>query len=185
MRRRRLGVREPSRTAMDRPARLHLRRRRRAISKTSWVCARPNRRRFGGELRPGANGIREGLAPASTHTHGGRFPDLARSTRLDQAEVCDVGTRRKATFSTVIIGTLCSPCGYRRPMPDRIVTYISCRGCETVYSAIQERGSVPLNSTGSFDCIHCGKLVHHWAGIYSFHHWKVAASPSKGDGKTG
>ncbi|MGY4572514.1 DNA-directed RNA polymerase subunit RPC12/RpoP [Bradyrhizobium sp. USDA 3256] len=53
-----------------------------------------------------------------------------------------------------------------------MLVYFSCRRCGTIYSAIQERLSTPVTSSGLFSCVRCGTPVHHWAGLYSYTDWK-------------
>ncbi|MGY4476330.1 DNA-directed RNA polymerase subunit RPC12/RpoP [Bradyrhizobium sp. USDA 3364] len=67
-------------------------------------------------------------------------------------------------------------------MTPPITIHFACSNCGTVYSALQERGSIPLNSSGSFDCRRCGKLVHHWAGIYDYCEWRIVTVPHKKNG---
>ncbi|MVT63551.1 hypothetical protein GPL21_00285 [Bradyrhizobium pachyrhizi] len=62
-----------------------------------------------------------------------------------------------------------------------MIVYFSCHGCGTIYSAVQERSSTPVISSGLFNCLHCGKPVHHWSGIYNYTDWKSVGHG--GDGK--
>jgi hypothetical protein len=62
-----------------------------------------------------------------------------------------------------------------------MIVYFSCHGCAAVYSAVQERSAAPVISSGLFNCLCCGKPVHHWAEIYSFTDWKCVEHV--GDGK--
>ena len=60
--------------------------------------------------------------------------------------------------------------------------YFECRGCGALFLAKQERGVAPNGRSGTFHCEHCGSLVHHWAGLYSFSDWKYVRPDDQDEG---
>jgi|UPI0004B479D1 hypothetical protein len=62
-------------------------------------------------------------------------------------------------------------------MAPPVTVHFTCLGCGIVYSAIQERSATHTNISGTFDCRQCGKLVHHWAGLYDYNEWRIASLP--------
>ncbi|WP_316399276.1 hypothetical protein [Bradyrhizobium sp. 33ap4] len=58
-------------------------------------------------------------------------------------------------------------------MAPPVTVHFTCISCGIVYSASQERSATDTNTSGTFDCWQCGKLVHHWAGIYDYNGWRI------------
>ncbi|MEY9436530.1 hypothetical protein ABIF14_003621 [Bradyrhizobium elkanii] len=60
-------------------------------------------------------------------------------------------------------------------MAPPVTVHFICIDCGIVYSASQERSASHTNTSGTFDCRQCGKLVHHWAGLYHYNEWRIAS----------
>ncbi|MCS3444995.1 MULTISPECIES: hypothetical protein [Bradyrhizobium] len=58
-------------------------------------------------------------------------------------------------------------------MTPPVTVHFTCIGCGIVYSASQERSATHTNTSGTFNCWQCGKLVHHWVGIYDYNGWRI------------
>jgi predicted RNA-binding Zn-ribbon protein involved in translation (DUF1610 family) len=52
----------------------------------------------------------------------------------------------------------------------KLTVYFACPHCGALFTATQEHHP----GAGTFECTHCGWLVHEWSGPYNFIDWKRA-----------
>ena len=68
------------------------------------------------------------------------------------------------------------------PNAFRLIVYLSCPQCLTLYAVSQEEQ--PKRCSGAFICGRCAAAVHKWTGLYDFRDWtQVTVTPEKSGSK--